>query len=107
MEALGVQYAPLIEVLASDIISLHCPLNAETAGLIDRNALQRMKPHAVLINVARGGVVNERDLHWALKTRVILGAATDVYDIEPLPPESPLLELDNLVVACRRAVGEA
>jgi phosphoglycerate dehydrogenase-like enzyme len=83
----------------SDVVSLHCPLTAETAGLIDHNALRRMKPHAVLINVARGGVVNERDLHWALKTRVILGAATDVYDIEPLPPESPLLELDNLVVS--------
>lgn len=96
----GVEIVALERLLSeSDVVSLHCPLTAETAGLIDRKALQRMKPHAVLINVARGGVVNESDLHWALKTRVIMGAATDVYDIEPLPSDSPLLELDNLVVS--------
>ena len=96
----GVEIVALERLLSeSDVVSLHCPLTAETAGLIDREALQRMKPHAVLINVARGGVVNESDLYWALKTRVIMGAATDVYDIEPLPADSPLLELDNLVVS--------
>lgn len=96
----GVEIVALERLLSeSDVVSLHCPLTAETSGLIDRKALQRMKPHAVLINVARGGVVNESDLHWALKTRVIMGAATDVYDIEPLPADSPLLELDNLVVS--------
>ena len=91
---------PLDRLLAeSDIVSLHCPLTAKTAGLIDRRALQSMKPHAVLINVARGGIVNETDLHWALSNRVILGAATDVFETEPLPADSPLLALDNLVVS--------
>jgi len=92
-------FMPLDQLLAeSDVVSLHCPLSADTAGMINREALTRMKRHAVLINVARGGVVSDADLHWALKERVIRGAAVDVFDIEPLPPDSPLLALDNLVM---------
>ena len=95
-----VELMPLERLLEmADVVSLHCPLNHETAGLIDRAALSRMKRHAVLVNVARGGVVNEADLYWALKEGVILAAATDVFDTEPLPADSPLLELDNLVVS--------
>ncbi len=95
-----VELMPLERLLAeSDVVSLHCPLNPETAGLIDRRMLGLMKRQAVLINVARGGIVNETDLYWALKARIILGAATDVFDTEPLPTNSPLLELDNLVVS--------
>lgn len=97
--ALGVHYTLLPELLAqSDVVSLHCPLTPETAGLIDRAALSAMKPTAVLVNVARGGVVVEPDLIWALQNRVIHAAAMDVFETEPLPADSPLLRLDGLTV---------
>ncbi|MBL8837641.1 MAG: 2-hydroxyacid dehydrogenase [Alphaproteobacteria bacterium] len=96
---LGVRYAPLPELLAkSDVVSLHCPLTPETTGLIDKAALMTMKRSAILVNVARGGVVVEPDLAWALSTRTIHAAAMDVFETEPLPPDSPLLKFDNLVV---------
>jgi phosphoglycerate dehydrogenase-like enzyme len=82
----------------ADIVSLHCPLTDATRGLIDATALARMKPGAVLINVARGGVVDEAALATALASGHLLSAATDVFETEPAPAESPLLGLDNLVV---------
>ena len=95
----GVGYAELPVLLArADVVSLHCPLTPATAGLIDRTALESMKPTAVLVNVARGGVVAERDLAWALRNRVIHAAAVDVYEVEPLPAASPLLHIDNLTL---------
>ncbi|MDJ0387722.1 2-hydroxyacid dehydrogenase [Roseomonas sp. E05] len=97
-QALGVTYASVPELLKeADVVSLHCPLTPQTQGLIDRAALQSMKRSAVLINVARGGVVNEQDLADALRAREILGAATDVYETEPPPAGHPLLALDNVV----------
>ena len=97
-KALGVTYATVPELLKeADVVSLHCPLTPQTQGLIDRAALQSMKRSAVLINVARGGVVNEQDLADALRAREILGAATDVYETEPPPAGHPLLALDNVV----------
>lgn len=97
--ALGVSYASLPDLLGrSDVVTLNCPLTAETAGLIDAAALRTMKRTAILVNVARGGVVVEADLVDALRSRVIHGAAFDVFETEPLPPDSPLLSLDNLVV---------
>ncbi|WP_439492100.1 2-hydroxyacid dehydrogenase [Bosea sp. (in: a-proteobacteria)] len=97
--ALGVRHATLDEILAqADIVSLHCPLTPETTNLIGREAFAKMKKTAVLINVARGGVVDESALVIALRDRVIAGAAMDVYAIEPLPADSELLTLDNLVV---------
>ncbi|CAM5773303.1 2-hydroxyacid dehydrogenase [Bosea minatitlanensis] len=98
-QALGARHAPLARILAeADIVSLHCPLTPETENLIDADALAAMKRTAVLVNVARGGVVNEADLVAALRARTIAGAAMDVYAVEPLPPDSELLTLDNLVV---------
>ncbi len=98
--ALHAEFTSLDRLLAeSDIVTLNCPLTPETAGMIDRAALTRMKRSAILVNVARGGIVNEVDLYWALKERVIHAAATDVYEVEPLSPDSPLLTLDNLVVS--------
>ncbi len=96
----GVTYATMDDLLArSDVVSLNCPLTPETKNLINKTTLQRMKKTAVLINVARGGVVAEDDLVWALKNGVIHSAAMDVYEIEPLPPDSPLLQpIDNLTV---------
>ncbi len=97
--ALGVRHATLEEILEqSDIVSLHCPLTPQTQGMIDRAALQRMKRSAMLINVARGGVVVEADLVEALRAREILGAAMDVFETEPVPPDNPLLRMDNVVV---------
>jgi len=80
------------------VVSLHCPLTPDTAGLIDRAALESMKRSAVLINVARGGVVIEGDLIWALQNRIIQAAAMDVYETEPLPEDSPLIGVPGLVL---------
>lgn len=97
--ALGVQHAPLARILAeSDVVSLHCPLTPETQNMIDGRALGAMKRTAVLINVARGGVVMEADLAAALRARTIRGAAMDVFSIEPLPGDSELIGLDNIVL---------
>ena len=97
--ATGARHAALPDLLArADVVSLHCPLTPATAGLIDRAALELMKRTAVLVNVARGGVVVEADLVWALRNRVIQAAAMDVFETEPLPPGSPLLGLDGLTV---------
>jgi phosphoglycerate dehydrogenase-like enzyme len=90
---------PLPDLLAAaDFVSLHTPLTPETRGLIDAAALERMKPTALLINTARGGVVDQDALRSALIDGVIAGAALDVTDPEPLPPDHPLLDAPNLLV---------
>ena len=73
--------------------------------MIDRAFLEGMKPSAVLINTARGKVVNEADLAQALKKRVIAGAGLDVFEKEPLPVESPLIQLDNVMLLPHYASG--
>lgn len=85
---------------SADIISLHCPLTEETEGLIDMHALRKMKPGTILINTARGGIVNEADLLQALTSGEIAGAAIDVLASEPPVAGSPLLDiqLPNLIV---------
>jgi glyoxylate reductase len=90
------ELADLLE--RSDFVSLHCPLTPETHHLIDADALRRMKPTAILINTARGGVVDQEALRRALHDGVIAGAALDVTDPEPLPPDDPLLTAPNLIV---------
>jgi glyoxylate reductase len=82
----------------ADFVSLHTPLTPKTYHLIDDGALALMKPSAVLINTARGPVVDPQALYRALKARRIFAAALDVTDPEPIPLDSPLLELDNLIV---------
>jgi glyoxylate reductase len=82
---------------SADVVSLHCPLNAETFHLIDRAALERMRPSAVLVNTARGQIVDERALIAALRDRLIAGAALDVYEHEPAVP-GELLSLENVVL---------
>jgi len=91
----------------ADVVSLHCPLTPQTTNMIDTAALATMKRSAILINVARGGVVVEADLADALRRRVIRGAAMDVYSIEPLPADSELLKLDNIVVTPHLAAATA
>jgi D-3-phosphoglycerate dehydrogenase len=103
---LDVTCADLPTLLAtSDIVTLHCPLTPATTGMIDRAALRSMKRTAVLVNVARGGVVVEEDLVAALREREIHSAAIDVYDIEPLPSDHPLMKLDNVVITPHIAAG--
>jgi D-3-phosphoglycerate dehydrogenase len=96
---LGARRATLDELIeTSDIVSLHCPLTPETQNIIDAKGLARMKKTAILVNVARGGVVVEADLAVALRARTIRGAAMDVYSVEPLPAASELIGLDNIVL---------
>ncbi len=83
---------------ASDVIALCCPLTPQTKGLIDAEAIARMKDGAVLINVSRGPVVEERPLIDALKTGRLGGAALDVFDTQPLPDDHPYFALDNLIL---------
>jgi phosphoglycerate dehydrogenase-like enzyme len=82
----------------SDIVSLHCPLTPETQNMIDAAAISRMKKTAILVNVARGGVVVEPDLAAALRAHTIRGAALNAFSIEPLPATSELIGLDNIVL---------
>ncbi len=105
---LGVTYAGMPVLLATaDIVTLHCPLTPATAGMIDRAALSSMKRTAVLVNVARGGVVIEDDLIAALRARDIHAAAMDVFETEPLPADHALLTLDNVVLTPHLAAGAA
>ncbi|HSJ83566.1 MAG TPA: hydroxyacid dehydrogenase [Acidimicrobiia bacterium] len=83
---------------SADVISLHVPLNAETKGLIDGDALRRMKKGTFVLNASRGGVVDEAALAQALSQGRIAGAGLDVFESEPLPPDSPLLTAPNLVL---------
>lgn len=83
---------------ASDIVVLCVPLTAQTRGLIDRAALSRMKPTALLANLARGPVVKEADLVWALQEGRLAGAVLDVTEVEPLAPDSKLWDLPQVIV---------
>jgi D-3-phosphoglycerate dehydrogenase len=92
----GAVPAPLDELLArSDVVSLHLPLTPETAGMVDAAFLAMMSPGALLVNVSRGGLVDEDALVAALDSGHIGGAALDVFPVEPLPQTSPLLGAKN------------
>jgi glyoxylate reductase len=82
----------------SDFISLHTPMTPDTRHLIDAAALAKMKPNAVLVNTARGPIVDMNALYNALKEKRIFGAGLDVTEPEPLPKDHPLLTLDNVIV---------
>jgi len=83
----------------SDIISLHCPLNDDTHGLFNAAAFAKMKPNSILINTARGKVVNEADLIRALQANQLGGAGLDVFEVEPPAQDNPLFQLDNVVLS--------
>jgi lactate dehydrogenase-like 2-hydroxyacid dehydrogenase len=98
-EAVGASFVPLPELLErSDFVSLHVNLTDDTRGLISTDALRRMKATAVLVNTSRGPVVDPRALHLALRDGEIFAAALDVTDPEPIPPDDPLLSLENCLV---------
>ena len=100
LEALGVSFLPLEELMAqSDIVSLHVPLNDATRGLISQEMLGLMRPTAMLINTARGPVVDNAALAEALQAGRIAGAGIDVFETEPPIPDShPLLNAPNTLL---------
>jgi phosphoglycerate dehydrogenase-like enzyme len=101
---LGIERHDLDDLLeASDVVSLHLPLTPETEGLIDQRALARMKPAAVLINTARGGLVEETALVEALTSGRLSAAGLNALAEEPPPPDHPLLSLDNVVLTAHVA----
>lgn len=96
---LAAKQVDLDELLSeSDFVSLHCPATPDTEQLIDAAALRKMKSTAVLINTARGAVVDQVALYQALRERQIFAAGLDVTDPEPLPADSPLRELENCLI---------
>ena len=104
--ALGVEYRSFEDLLReSDYISLHVNLSAETQGFIDADAFSLMKPTAILVNTARGPIVDSEALYGALSSGQIAAAALDVTDPEPLPADHKLLQLPNLIVAPHIASG--
>jgi phosphoglycerate dehydrogenase-like enzyme len=96
---LGATFVPFETLLAeSDFVTLHVNLLPETTRLLDAAALARMKPTALLVNTARGPVVDTMALHHALRDGIIAGAALDVTDPEPLPADHPLVALPNCLI---------
>jgi glyoxylate reductase len=97
---LGAQYVDLDTLLReADFVSIHTDLNEQTKGLFNAERFQKMKRTAVLINTARGPIIDQKALHGALKAGTIFAAGLDVTDPEPPAPDDPLLKLPNLIVA--------
>jgi glyoxylate reductase len=97
---LGLQYTMLDDLLRrSDFISVHTPLTAQTRHLIGAAQFKQMKATAILINSARGPIVDQDALVEALRARTIAGAGLDVFDVEPIPAGHPLLTMENVVIA--------
>ncbi|GIK10645.1 MAG: phosphoglycerate dehydrogenase [Anaerolineaceae bacterium] len=100
----GIEMTDLSSLLsASDFVSLNCDLNPTSRHLINARTLAQMKPTAVLVNTARGPIVDEPALVAALQSGGIAGAALDVFESEPLPHDSPLLKMDNVMLAPHNA----
>lgn len=100
LEQWPVELTDFDDLLArSDYLSLHCFMSEENHHLMNAETFARMKPRSVLINTARGGLVDERALYDALKSGHLRGAGLDVFEVEPLPLDSPLLTLDNVLLA--------
>jgi phosphoglycerate dehydrogenase-like enzyme len=98
-QQLSVTYMDLDQLLRSaDAVTVHVPLNARTRNLIDAESLSLMKPTAVLVNTARGGLVDEEALATSLRDRQLLGAGLDVFSQEPVAADNPLLELHNVLL---------
>ena len=96
LEATGYQHLPLEELLrTADVVSIHCPLNDQTRNLFSETRLRMMKPTAYLLNMGRGGIVDEQALAQAIDENRIAGAALDVLSAEPIAAESPLLKVQN------------
>ncbi len=100
----GIKMTSLDDLLArSDFVSLNCTLNPTSQHLINAHTLNLMGPQAILINTARGPIVDEPALVAALLAGTIAGAALDVFETEPLPASSPLIQMDNVILAPHNA----
>lgn len=98
-KALGITYLPLKELAANaDVVSMHCPMTPETANMINADFLSRMKPGAIFVNTARGGLVDMPALTQALQSGRLSFAGLDVHDQEPVSPDSPILKLENVIL---------
>lgn len=99
-DALGVQLVDMDTLLReSDFVSVNCPLTEETRHLVGAREFALMKPTAYFINTARGPIVDQQALTTALKSSQIAGAGIDVFEVEPVPPDEPLLQLESVIVA--------
>jgi glyoxylate reductase len=99
-QALGVEFVTFDRLLQeSDFVTIHTPLSDDTYHLFSDREFERMKPSAIVINTARGPIVDPDALYRALSRRQIAGAALDVTEPEPMPMDSPLLTLNNLIIA--------
>jgi len=103
-EKMGVSLVELPELFRlADIVSVHTPLTPETKSLINAKVIETMKPGVVIVNCARGGIVDETDLCEALKTKRVAAAAFDVFEDEPVKADNPLLAMDNFI--CTPHIG--
>jgi D-3-phosphoglycerate dehydrogenase / 2-oxoglutarate reductase len=96
--SLGIELVSIEQLITrSDLVTIHAPLTPETKDLFNKDAFAKMKKGVLLVNAARGGIVNELDLAEAIKEGKIAGAALDVFEQEPVNPDHPLLKLDNVI----------
>ncbi len=108
VQAAGADPAGLEDLLASsDLVTLHCPTNAQTQRMINRESLARMKPGVLLVNLGRGGLVDGQALIEALQSGHVAGAALDVYETEPMPADCPLRSMENVLVHSHIASASA
>ncbi|KAF6243188.1 D-glycerate dehydrogenase [Nitrosopumilus sp. b1] len=99
-QKLGVKYSTLNSLFSkSDVVSLHVPHNSQTNEMVNLSLLKKMKKNSYIVNTARGKIINESDLIFALKKKLIAGAALDVFTNEPIDSKNPLLKLENVVLA--------
>ena len=99
MRAYGVEPKSFEEICENaDYISMHCPLTDDTYHMFNKEVFKKMKNTAVIINVARGPVVSQEDLLWALENKEIGGAALDVLEQEPPEKDNPLFQYDNVII---------
>jgi D-3-phosphoglycerate dehydrogenase len=100
----GAERVELTELfISSDIVSLHCPLTAETKGIVNARTLAQMRPHALVVNTSRGALIETDALIAALRSGTIAGAGLDVFDPEPLPRDHPLCALETTIVTSHTA----
>lgn len=104
--ALGAHYVSFEELCRrSDVLSIHVPMMPATKGMVGEEQFNIMKPNMVLVNTARGGVVDEKALIQALKDKKIYGAALDTFESEPIEKDNPLLNMENVVLTCHCGGG--